>query len=101
VRGDVGERLRLRRAGRGPTYDEATVKALVQVWRLMDYICGKRLAPMLGEIVERLQRHNELRCEPATARKLGLMSAATIDRLLRPQRELKCAVADTRGPAPC
>ena len=87
VRGDVGERLRLRRAGRGPTYDEATVKALVQVWRLMDYICGKRLAPILGEIVERLQRHNELRCEPATARKLGLMSAATIDRLLRPQRE--------------
>ena len=44
VRGDLGERLRLRRPGRGPTYDEATVKALVQVWRLMDYICGKRLA---------------------------------------------------------
>jgi hypothetical protein len=29
VRGDVGARLR--RPGRGPTYDEATVKALVQV----------------------------------------------------------------------
>jgi len=85
VRGDVGARLR--RPGRGPTYDEATVKALVQVWRLMDYICGKRLAPILGEIVERLQRHNELRCNAATAKKLGQMSAATIDRLLRPQRE--------------
>ena len=85
VRGDVGARLR--RPGRGPTYDEATVKALVQVWRLMDYICGKRLAPVLGEIVERLQRHNELRCDTATAKKLALMSAATIDRLLRPQRE--------------
>jgi hypothetical protein len=61
VRGDVGKRLR--RPGRGPTYDEAVVKALVQVWRIMDYICGKRLAPVLGEIVERLLRHNELRCD--------------------------------------
>ena len=42
------------------------VKALIQVWRIMDYICGKRLAPVLGEIVERLQRHNELRCDAAT-----------------------------------
>jgi hypothetical protein len=85
VRGDVGKRLR--RPGRGPTYDEAVVKALVQVWRIMDYICGKRLAPVLGEIVERLLRHNELRCDATTARKLGRMSAATIDRLLRPERQ--------------
>lgn len=85
VRGDVGKRLS--RPGRGATYDEPTVKALVQVWRLMDYICGKRLAPMLEEIVERLLRHNELRCDAATAEKLSRMSAATIDRVLRPERE--------------
>lgn len=71
VRGDVGKRLS--RPGRGATYDEPTVKALVQVWRLMDYICGKRLAPMLEEIVERLLRHNELRCDAATAEKLSRM----------------------------
>ncbi|MFN2511835.1 MAG: hypothetical protein ABR568_10375 [Pyrinomonadaceae bacterium] len=40
VRGDVGRKLP--RPGRGPTYDEQTLKALVQVWRIMDYICGKR-----------------------------------------------------------
>ena len=85
VRGDVGKRLR--RPGRGPTYDEQTVKVLVQVWRIMDYICGKRLAPVLGEMVERLLRHNELRCDAATAKKLARMSAATIDRLLRPERQ--------------
>lgn len=84
VRGDLGKKLP--RRGRGPTYDEATVKALVQVWRIMDYICGKRLAPVLPEIVERLQRHNELRCDAATGKKLGQLSAATIDRLLRPER---------------
>jgi hypothetical protein len=85
VRGDVGKKLA--RAGRGPTYDGETVKVLVQVWRIMDYICGKRLAPILGEIVERLLRHNELRCDAATRKKLARMSAATIDRLLRPERQ--------------
>lgn len=85
VRGDVGKKLP--RPGRGPTYDERVVKALVRVWRMMDYICGKRLAPVLGEIVERLQRHNELRCDAETSKKLARMSAATIDRLLRPERQ--------------
>ena len=85
VRGDLGKKLP--RRGRGPTYDEQTVKTLVQVWRIMDYICGKRLAPVLGEIVERLLRHNELRCDAATSKKLRRMSAATIDRLLRPERQ--------------
>lgn len=85
VRGDVGKKLP--RRGRRATYDEPVVKTLVQVWRIMDYICGKRLAPVLGEIVERLQRHNELRCDAATGKKLVRMSAATIDRLLRPERQ--------------
>lgn len=85
VRGDIGKRRS--RPGRGPTYDAETVKVLVQVWRIMDYICGKRLAPVLGEMVERLRRHNELRCDAASGQKLGRMSAATIDRLLRPERQ--------------
>src|SRR6266496_3770088 len=85
LRGDVGKKLA--RPGRGPTYDEQTVKVLVQVWRIMDYICGKRLAPVLGEMVERLLRHNELRCDAARRKKLARMSAATIDRLLRPERQ--------------
>ncbi|MGI9069676.1 MAG: hypothetical protein ACR2HX_25140 [Pyrinomonadaceae bacterium] len=63
------------------------MKVLVQVWRIMDYICGKRLAPVLGEMVERLLRHNEMRCDAATSKKLAQMSAATIDRLLRPERQ--------------
>lgn len=85
MRGDVGKKLP--RRGRGATYDEPVVKVLVQVWRIMDYICGKRLAPVLGEMVERLLRHNELRCDAATSKKLAQMSAATIDRLLRPERQ--------------
>jgi hypothetical protein len=42
---------------------------------------------VLGEIVERLLRHNELRCDAATSQKLARISAATIDRLLAPERQ--------------
>jgi hypothetical protein len=99
VRGDVGKKLP--RPGRGPTYDEPVVQALVKVWRIMDYICGKRLAPVLGEIVERLQRHNELRCGAATSQKLARMSAATIDRCSARAAAVQLKVAVIRGPAPC
>jgi hypothetical protein len=85
VRGDVGKRLR--RPGRRPDYDEPVVKGLIKVWRIMDYICGKRLAPVLAEIVERLQRRGELKCDPEVRKKLSRMSAATIDRLLREERQ--------------
>src|SRR2546428_1227430 len=85
VRGDVGKKLR--RPGRRPDYDEEVVKALLKVWRIMDYICGKRLALVLSEMVELLDRRGELKCKSETRRKLGRMSAATIDRLLQPERK--------------
>lgn len=85
VRGDVGKKLR--RPGRRPDYDEPVVKVLIKVWRIMDYICGKRLAPVLAEIVERLQRRGELKCDPEVRKKLSRVSAATIDRLLRGERQ--------------
>ena len=85
VRGDVGKRRRP--PGRRPTYDEPVVKALIKVWRIMDYICGKRLAPVLAEIVERLERRGELKGTVQTRKKLARMSAATADRLLRGERK--------------
>src|SRR6266852_5728527 len=85
VRGDVGKKRS--RPGRRPDYDEEVAQALLKVWRIMDYICGKRLAPVLGEMVELLSRRGELKCKAETRRKLGRMSAATIDRWLRPQRK--------------
>src|SRR6266536_3384350 len=85
VRGDVGKKLR--RPGRRPDYDESVVKVLIKVWRIMDYICSKRLAPVLAEIVERLQRRGELKSAPEVIKKLSRMSAATIDRLLRGERQ--------------
>jgi hypothetical protein len=59
---------------------------LIKIWKIMDYICGKRLQPVIAELVTVLESHNELRCEQQTRAKLLRISAATIDRLLKPER---------------
>src|SRR5882672_4778109 len=71
---------------RSPYYDEKVKAALIKIWRVMDYICGKRLQPALPELVTVLERHNELQCAAVTKAKLLRISAATIDRLLRSER---------------
>lgn len=82
VRGNVEKQTRRARCS---YYDAKVVKVLVIIWRVMNYICGKRLAPVLGEMVELLVRRNELKCDAETQQKLAKMSASTIDRLLRPE----------------
>jgi len=67
-------------------YDEKVVAALLKLWRLMDYICGKRLQPVLTELVVVLERHHEFSCDRETRAKLLRISAASIDRLLKPER---------------
>ena len=81
--GDLRQRSRRERAR---VYDEQVVTVLIKLWKMMDYICGKRLQPALAELISVLERHNELRCERETRAKLLQISAATIDRLLGPER---------------
>lgn len=83
VVGDANQRSRRVRAR---IYDDEVLAVLIKIWKMMDYICGKRLQPALAEIVTVLERHNELSCARETRAKLLRISAATIDRLLRPER---------------
>lgn len=75
----------LKRSGPVPTYDEAVRTVLKRVWLASDQLCAKRLHAALphwlphyegeyGALEERLEE------------KLGAISVATIDRLLRPVR---------------
>jgi hypothetical protein len=76
-----------RRARQRPrVYDAAVLTALRRIWVVMDCICGKRLAPVLPEMIAVLERHGELQLDPATRQKLGAISAASIDRLLAAER---------------
>lgn len=74
------------RAARKKEYDDKVIEALKQVWKIMDYICGKRLKPVLVEVVERLEQCGEIVCDEETRAALGRISAATIDRRLGPER---------------
>ena len=71
---------------RKQTYGPNEEAALVKVWRLSDYLASKRLAPFLEEFVTSLERHSELSLPETTRAKLVVMSASTIDRLLKKHR---------------
>ncbi len=68
-------------------YDEQVRQALLTVWYAANQICSKRLVPFLPELVEAMERHGHLRLPVDVRARLLSMSAATIDRLLRSERE--------------
>ena len=70
------------RKARAPKYDASTVVALGFCWAVLGAPTGKRLAPMMGELVPRLRRFAELDVTDDTAAALVAISAATIDRRL-------------------
>ncbi|MHB1981139.1 MAG: integrase catalytic domain-containing protein [Sulfobacillus sp.] len=72
--------------GRKPMYSVAAKAALRQVWAVMDFASGKRLAPFMKPLVEALERHGEISLETEVRAQLLAMSAASIDRFLAPDR---------------
>jgi hypothetical protein len=60
----VGDVRKKTKRNRDKIYDSRVLDALKKIWFIMDCICGKRLAPMLGKV-----------------------SPATIDRLLVEERK--------------
>ena len=76
-----------KRRGRPAVYGSEVAAALRQVWEASDRLCSKRLAPFLGPLVERLTTHGELTLSTSVREQLVALSPATIDRLLRAERE--------------
>jgi len=68
-------------------YDQKVFIALKKIWQIMDYICGKRLAPVLKELIFKLEQHKEIAIDRETREKLLRISPATIDRLLAKERK--------------
>jgi len=75
-----------RRRGRPRTYGVDLLLPLSRIWHASGYICSKRLAPFMSEMVSSLERHGELALGEEARAKLLSMSPSTIDRLLRPRR---------------
>ena len=83
----VGDLTKKAKRTRPCIYDEEVHEHLKEIWEVMDFICGKRLAAILPEVVPILERHHEIELKDGVRKKLLSISAASIDRLLAPDRK--------------
>jgi hypothetical protein len=74
------------RSPRPPKYGPNVIAALTVCWTVLGMPSGKRLAPILGELVAVLRHFGELDIDEDTAALLASMSAATVDRRLAGER---------------
>jgi len=76
----------MKKKGRPKKYDGEVVAALIKIWEICGRICSKRLKPFLPEIIQVLERHNEIQLKPEVKALLLEMSCATIDSRLQKER---------------
>jgi len=84
IEGDIRKGAKRKRQRK---YGDKELKGLKKIWGIMDCICGKRLAPMLKEVICILERYKEIRLDRDTRKKLHKISSSTIDRLLAEERK--------------
>ena len=77
-----------KRCGRPRKYGTGAAEGLRVVWEAADRLCSKRLQPFIPEMVKVLRQHNELRVNASTEAQLCRISPSTIDRVLRPCRQV-------------
>jgi len=74
-------------AGRKKFYTKDILEALISVWKIMDFACGKRLKSVMDEAVDNLEKHGHFIFTQQVKEKLLKMSASTIDRMLKGERK--------------
>lgn len=72
--------------GRKRTYTSEVMIPLRKVWASLDFACGKRVAAGMDDVLDALLRFGRLDCPERVVDLLRSMSAATVDRLLTPDR---------------
>jgi len=77
-----------RRQGERPRqFGQEVKRALKVIWETFDFMCGQRLAPMIREMLPLLIGYGELHVSEEVKGKLLKISPATIDRLLREEKQ--------------
>ena len=82
----LGRPRKKQKRARPRKYDERFLRVLRSLWEVSDYLCGKRLAPFIREALPSLERFGEISLDDETRRKLMKISPATIDRILKKDR---------------
>ena len=76
-----------KRRGRPAMYQDV-LQPLIAIWEASDRLCSKRLQPFLPEMIRVLRQHGEQQLDASKEAQLCRMSPSTIDRLLRPRRQV-------------
>jgi len=82
----IGKKKKTKRK-RDKTYGYDVFLKLKKIWTIFDFICSKRLAPFMAEAVEKLEAHKEIDLTDQVREKLLKISASTIDRLLKSEKD--------------
>lgn len=82
----VGSVRKKKRKPREKIYGSREKKALKKVWLIFDCPCGKRLVPLLRTMLPVLENFGEIDLDERTRANLQHISAATIDRLLKQEK---------------
>jgi len=80
------QKSREKQVVRARKYVPEVVGPLGAIWEVAGKICGKRLAAAIPDLVQAMERSGECRLSPQVRALLLEMSAATIDRLLAPEK---------------
>lgn len=97
----VGKPRKRKRRIRERVYDDQVQRALRKLWEFFDYQCGKRLVVLIRANMEVLKAEPEFDIDEVIGGKLCSISASTVDRLLKPERqklELKGRSHTRHGP---
>lgn len=76
-----------KKRGRKREYDDKIKVALKELWHMMGFMCGKRMAAGMEDLLGALERVGEKAYDAETKEKLLRVSASTIDRLLARERK--------------
>jgi hypothetical protein len=96
---DLRFRVVRQRKARRATYGNDVVFYLKKIWEILDYPCGQRLKPMLGEMIAKLRVFKELSIPDTVADKLSRIAPATIDRKLeRYKKDIRRRIQSTTKP---
>lgn len=70
-------------------YGSAFMVLVIKLWELLEFPCGTRLKPQLVPLAEALVRAKEISVSSDDWRQLKLISAKTLDRRLKREREVR------------
>jgi len=70
-------------------YSSEVIAAAIKIWELLEFPCGARLQPMFEPMIAALTRHNELKLNENIVQQLRKISAKTLDRRLKKERQLR------------